>query len=372
MILDARSRRIFFSVLLAVALPLAAAARGRDGRLFDPGARMSERAPKAPPELDQAAFLIGEWDVACSRSGDEGEVTPVRGAASITYMNRGHGVMERFVSEDGGDGHPAYELRLLVFNPAGGVWSYGEASSWTESTRAMSGPPTPGAIVLADAVRPRGGPTLELHRRTMTAGAGGTFTTTEDVSTDLGETWRPRLTCGYTPRGEQAPSLVPSDDLGAPAPGRPEAAAGFDFLLGEHDARHWLLFQGREVRFPSTTTAVYALGGYGILEFDRLDVDPGLPDAGTTVVRLYNRAQRRWESLFVNNRFNSILRFGGRRDGERIVLTNFAVDSTGPFPRFVFHDIGDHGYSWYAERSSDRGETFEKTWTIDVSYRNGD
>lgn len=357
------------ALTLSLAIP-AAAEDGRDGRLFDPGTRMASRAPKAPAELDQAAFLIGEWDVRCTRTPDEGESVETHGVASITHMNRGHGVMERFFSEDwDGGGHPAHEIRLLVFNSGGGVWSYGEASSWAESTRAMSGPPTPGRVVLHDAVRPGGGSSLELHRRSARIEERDGIRTTEEVSRNLGATWTTRLTCDYAPRDERAPALVTSDDLGEPAPSRPAEAAGFDFLLGEHDARHWILFQGREVRFPTTDTAVYALGGHAILEFNWFDLDPNLPDAGTTVLRLYNRAQRRWESIFVNNRFNSVLRFGGRQEGDRIVLTNFDADSTGTLPRFVFYDIGETGYRWYAESSDDRGRTFKKTWTIDVTFR---
>jgi hypothetical protein len=49
------------------------------------------------------------------------------------------------------------------------------------------------------------------------------------------------------------------------------------------------------------------------------------------------------------------------------VLHTFDVDSTGVLSRFVFHDIRENGYRWYAERSQDRGQTFQKTWTIDVT-----
>ena len=77
----------------------------------------------------------------------------------------------------------------------------------------------------------------------------------------------------------------------------------------------------------------------------------------------------RLPSLVFSNRFNSVLRFGGRQEGDRIVLTNFAADSTGTLNRYVFYEIGEKGYRWYAESSTDRGETFTKTWTIDVTPR---
>jgi hypothetical protein len=35
----------------------------------------------------------------------------------------------------------------------------------------------------------------------------------------------------------------------------------------------------------------------------------------------------------------------------------------------VSTDIGEDGYRWYAERSQARGQTFQKTWTIDVTFR---
>ena len=112
-------------------------------------------------------------------------------------------------------------------------------------------------------------------------------------------------------------------------------------------------------------TAVYALNGHAILEHNWYDVDPNVPDAATTIVRIYNRAMRRWESLYLDNRGHSQLFFGGAKDGDKVILHNFEANTTSPLiPRYVFHDIAKDSYAWYAENSTDRGKTFNQTWGI--------
>ena len=77
---------------------------------------------------------------------------------------------------------------------------------------------------------------------------------------------------------------------------------------------------------------------------------------------------RRWESLYMANRGNGALFFGGQDEGDRIVLGLFETNlDFGPMIRFVFHDIQGDEYHWYSESSTDRGQTWTKTWIIDVT-----
>lgn len=364
--------RISLTLLCTLTLvlpPLVLGADGRNGKLFDPGVSMDAKSPGAPQELDAITYVLGDWDVEVETTTPDGETRETTGVAAITFMNRGHAVMERlYVSESDADGNESHEIRFLAFNPGANLWNLGEASSYTESARAMHGSIADGVLTLHDAERPGGRPTLHLWRTTYRRDGAG-FVVTQAVSADLGETFEPRVRRRYRERESRADVLVPASDWGAPASERPEGADGFDFLIGLFDANQWMLFGGRELTFATSASAVYALGGHAILEFHWFDLDPNLPDAATTVLRIYNRAERQWESLFINNRFGSMLHFGGRQEGERIVLTTFDVDSTDTLSRFVFHSIDEDGYRWFAESSTDRGASYNKTWTIDVTRR---
>ena len=123
---------------------------------------------------------------------------------------------------------------------------------------------------------------------------------------------------------ESADLLAVGAGLGSAAPDLPEEARQFDFLLGEWDAYQDItLPTGQNYKFPSTTTAVRAMNGHAILEFNWYDTDPSLADAATSIIRIYNRAMRRWESLYVTNRFNGQLFFGGVKEGDELILTLF-------------------------------------------------
>ena len=160
------------------------------------------------------------------------------------------------------------------------------------------------------------------------------------------------------------------DDIGLASPDRPAEAAQFDFLLGEFDASHWRQSPQGEIRWRSNATAVHVLDGHALLEFDWHEMDPSLPDAATSILRVYNRSMRRWESLFLPNRTNSALYFGGVQEGERIVLHPFDAQTGGnPISQWIFFDIGADAYRWKGLRSLDRGQTFSPTWTIDFARK---
>ena len=357
----------FLATLFAAALAVTPAAAGwRNGTRFDPGVERTGRAAGAPPQLDLVADSIGQYDVEVTTFVTDGEPVVSRGRSEITFINRGHAMMESFHGDDV-DGHPLSSLMFLGFHPASGRWFLAGADSWSESAWVADGGfDDASRLVLATTARPNGG-----IGRTRTRYV---FTPTDDAAPDMrversddgGANWYPVERRVYSRRPPATDFLAPASRYGSPHPDRPAAAAAFDFLIGEWDESHDMTLPGgQRIRWRANGTGVYVLDGAAVLEFSWFDADPSLPDAATTVLRLYNRAMRRWECLYVPNRGHGILYFGGVQEGDRIVLTNFGTHTAaGPLSHYVFHAIGEDSYAWYAERSSDRGASWAKTWTI--------
>lgn len=170
---------------------------------------------------------------------------------------------------------------------------------------------------------------------------------------------------GFT-QEEKSDFLNNENSFGQPAIGRPNEAAQFDFLIGEWTAYQQIQLAPEQwAKFPSNSTAVYVLNGQAVMEHNWYNVDSSLPEAATTIVLIYNRAMRRWECMYLTNRFNSILYFGGVTEGDEIILTPFDTDnSLLSISYFTFYDIDEDSYQWHARTSNDRGETFTRTWTI--------
>ncbi len=354
--------------LAALALAAAAAgAGGHDGRRSDPGAGMTSRAPGAPEPLERLAGRLGQWRIERVRPAADGseEVTGCDG--EVTFFNRGHGLMERLHCPAGDGGDAFDRIALLVFDAGTALWVLGEADSWTESVRLASGELDGEALVLIDADRPSGGSRL-VHRRITAEPTATGWEVRREVSSDGQRSWELRSLERWRRREPTAGFMAARSELGAPDPSLPDEARAFDFLVGHWTMSHAMTFpNGQTVQWTSTTEAVHVLGGRAVMEFDWFDADPNLPDAATTIVRVYNRAMRRWECLYAANRAGTLLHFGGRQEGDRIVLHSFATDSSAPsIPRYVFHGIGDDAYHWYAETSFDRGATFTKSWIIDA------
>lgn len=347
-------------------------AQGRDGRLFDPGVTMTERAEGASQKLDLMAPFLGQWDVALEI--DRGTQEPLRskGTAHVTYMNRGHSLMERsrFGGFEEGDA-PIANISFLSYAKSSQKWSVGEASSFTEASAVYSGDFAEGALVVYRAFRPFGGPVLMLQRRTYRSIGDDGFEMRQEISQDMGATWTPNVLRRYTRRDPEPGFMAPSDDYGAPAPGRAAEAAQFDFLVGEYDASHWrVLPSGQEIRYKTNATAVFILDGNAIMEFDHFDTDPTLPDAATSIVRIYNRAMRQWETLFLPNRSGFVLHFGGVAEGDQIVLHPFGTHTAaGRINQWIFYGVEPDAYRWKGLLSTDRGESFSPNWTIEFTRK---
>ncbi len=342
----------------------------RDGRLHDPGATMTAPAEGAPADLARLTPLVGQWDVEVEQMRPDAEPLVSQGISHITFMNRGHGLMERTRFKDF-DGEGNAQATLGFFSVTrDGRWTVSEGSRWTEAISVTSGGFEGEDLILHDAFRPGGGVRLLMLRRTyVLAGlkdGGKTFEETLELSEDLGETWTTRVRSQYRQREPSADFFPVRKDHGLAGPDRLTEAGEFDFLLGEYQASHWLRRPGTTLQWPANNTAVHVLDGYGILEFNWNDLDPSLPDAATTILRVYNSSMRRWESLFLTNRGHIPLHFGGVREDDRIVLHPFAAQNgSGPLSQWIFHDVRDNAYRWKGLSSVDRGQSWALTWGID-------
>lgn len=346
----------------------ALAQEAQDGHLFDQGRAMTERSERADPELERMKGLLGAWDVAVTTYPTDSTMHEAQGQAEIAYMNRGYAYQERrHVPGYDASGEADHAMSFLVYAPSTGTWGLGEGRSYTETVEVYTGTPEADGLALHTAARRLGGMTLTHVRTTYDMAFGDAFTVTveEQASGD----WRTVERRAYTRRSAAPDLLATAEAHGTPASGLPPEARTFDFLIGTWDAAHRINLGGNWVQFPTTATAVYALGGHAVLEHSWFDLDPSLPDASTTILRLYNRAQRRWESLYMTNRGNTLLKFGGDWEDDRMVLHSFQTRRTDPISRYVFHSIEPDTYRWFSETSTDRGETFAETWTIDFTRR---
>lgn len=358
-------------VTAAVAVGSTSADALRDGRRFDTGRTMTSRAAGAPEQLDRAAFMPGQWDVTYTVTMDD-TLYMAHGTAEITYMNRGHAYLERFYCADfNGSGQELSTMAFLMYNPASEQWLMSVANSYTENIAMYNGSfNSEDDLVLANVLRRLGGANLTYYRSTVHRESNDRFVVELASSNDQSD-WTPLVVKTYARRAPSPDFMAHADDYGSPAPGLPEEARQFDFLVGEWDMANEMTFpDGREVKFPANGTGVYAMNGHAIMEYSWYDVDTNLPDAATTIVRIYNRHMRRWECMYSANRFNGILYFGGAKEGDKIVLHRFDAHAADiPISYWTFHSIGEDSYGWYADTSRDRGQTFAKTWIISATRR---
>ncbi|MEM7586700.1 MAG: hypothetical protein AAF560_25145 [Acidobacteriota bacterium] len=346
------------------------------GSPFDTGREMTKQPSGAPPQLDNLLWTLGDWHVTQQNYRADGTKQDQIGVARWTLMNRGHGLMEtlHLDSLDAKADPLGYDSMLfLTFNPGAETWVLGRADSWSESVEVFNGDSEgKEALLLYSVQRRLGGSLLTFRRvRLEKLRIGGFGMLLEQSNRPTGP-WQRLMTRQYRKvEGAPAVSTDGAQPFGEPAGDRLAEAKQFDFLIGDWDAAQDLTFPGgQRAKFPSRTTAVYALQGRAVLEFNWFDVDPNLPDAAVSILRIYNRAMRRWESLYLSNRGNSLLHFGGRQEGDRMVLHQFATHTgDSPMARYVFHSIENDAYRWFSESSTDRGATFNTTWTIDVTRR---
>lgn len=359
------------SLLLILALPAVALANSRDGRLVDTGLAMEAPASRASAETAGLTALLGEYDVHFSWFVADSLANEADAVASLHFMNRGHGLLERFHCADfDGQGHELSTLSFLMHSPSTQKWLYAIADSYRENIQKFDGSHGDGSWTFEDVLRPRGSANLVRYRIRISDVGGDGFRIESTYAVD-GRGWQRDWVREYRKRDSMPEELQTREDFGRPAEDLPAEARQFDFLIGDWDNSNEMVRpQGQILNFPTREVAVYAMNGHAVLEYIWNDVDPNVPDAATSILRIYNRAMRRWESMYANNRFNGILYFGGVQEGADIVLHPFDADSSQvPISWWTFHDMHENDYGWYANTSRDRGKSFVKTWKIQATRR---
>jgi len=358
------------STLLVLLLISSVQAQVRDGQIYDQGAAMTELAEGASEASSKITFLRGQWDVQYRQFAEGEESHATVATASTTFLNRGHGYMERFRCEDfDGEGHSRSSVIFLTHTPATDLWNLGIADSWNENIRLYTGGFVGDDLVVEAIYRAGGSGKIRHYRISLSPSGEDAF----ELIAEQGfyeEELQKRWARSYS-RREESSGFMEGEALGEAAPGLPTEAHQFDFLLGERDTRHELtLPSGQVAKWPSNATAVRMLDGHAIMEHAWYDVDPNLPDAATTILRIYNRSTRTWESMYTANRGNNILFFGGVKEGDEIILHSFDRHlASGQFSYWTFHTIEADSYGWFANTSTDRGETFKKTWIIEATRK---
>ncbi len=332
-------------------------------KIFDPGFNLSAPSKLAPSETNQLIFILGDWKISETTFSDDKE-TLRNGVSSITFMNRGHGYMERSYFYDNRK-TKEHNISFFAFGKFTKKWMLGSVSEIKEAIEIYDGQFENEILILNTAVRFNGGPNVIFSKLSYTKKSDSQFTTVMEESIDYGKTWHKKRSRIYNKTDQKFKNLAPDFEGGNPE--RVEEAKQFDFLIGEGVAiQNILLPTGNWVKFPSKTTGAYTLNGKAIYEFNWYDVDKQNPESATSIIRIYNRNMRRWESLFYLNRTNSLLYFGGQKEGDSMVLHNFETNSANHFSKFVFYDIGKKQYKWFGENSTDSGKTFKRFWEIDV------
>ena len=268
------------------------------------------------------------------------------------------------------EGSESHIIAFLSYQTAQKSWLFSIYDSYREAIRLYNGASEGDAIVLKASERSYGSTLINVSQLTIQKDKEGSAKLAFEVMNNRDRELSPTISLDLKKRTAGEDFMPVRTDFGMPAPARVPEAAQFDFLIGKYNA-HQIIYQanGNKTEFDSAATAVYVCNGTAILEFLWYDVDPTLPDAAITVLRVYNRSMRQWESLYMANRGNGQLHFGGVKEGDRIVLHPFGTDATRPMSMWVFHDMREGAYDWFGQTSTDRGKTWNKTWIINFSKR---
>jgi len=344
---------------------------GKNGRIFDQGERMTTPSSNAPEGTAALQSWLGDWDVTQTIHIDDTTQKVFEGRAHISLFNRGHGYMERYTSKDYYNSGKTYGTITLITRAGNsGIWMMGLADAYREQCSVFNGNLQNGRLVFRHSERPRGGQQLVHFEASWVSLSENAKRYMLKQSND-GENWKTVVVKEYL--RSDTPIAMPDSTAGygTPAADVPEEARQFDFIVGEWTALNdmFLPQAGRRVQWQANATAVYVLDGRAIMEHNWFNTDPNFPEAATTIIRLYNRAMRRWECIYTTNRFNGQLYFGGVKEGEQIVLTLFDLGSAGPYPYFIFHDMQENSYKWHSLNTSDRGESTTQNWKIEFTRK---
>ncbi|MCB0277932.1 MAG: hypothetical protein KDD94_00415, partial [Calditrichaeota bacterium] len=173
----------------------------RDGKIFDSGLAMKKRADNAPLVLDKLNFMIGQWDIDFTYHPNDTTSISSQGKSEISFMNRGHGIMERnYIQNFNANDDEWNSMSFLAFNTVTKSWSIGIANSFTESIEILDGDFENNKLILRNAIRRLGGATLTYYNYSINQLNDRQFEMIMKTSTDHMKSWKTSYSCRYTKR----------------------------------------------------------------------------------------------------------------------------------------------------------------------------
>ena len=150
----------------------------------------------------------------------------------------------------------------------------------------------------------------------------------------------------------------PHDALG-------DQARVFDRFVGMWDCDYTHLAEDGSVRerHNGTVTFGWILGGHALQDVWSGGVDArGNPASGTSI-RYFDADEDLWTIVWILPQAGVVTTMRGGAVGDRIVLEGANAD--GSARRWSFNDIEHDSFSWWGERSTDGGST----WQLEADYR---
>ena len=332
----------------------------------DSGIDLITPSKLAPLQTSEFSFALGSWEVIESKISKDGKAHIRNGFSKITFVNRGHGYIENSTLVDSNNIRDS-AISFFAFGKTTQKWMMGRVSERREAVEMYDGVLENKVLVFKSAVRRSGGVNVTLTRISYVEKKNKGFVVTTEQSIDYGKSWTKTGERQYKQTKLDLASIFKEANKKNDA--RSKEQKQFDFLIGDGKATQNIrLPTGKWVKFPASASAERVLNGKAVYEYNWYNVDTRNPETATSIIRIYNRNMRRWETLFYSNRANTLFFFGGKKEGDRIVLHNFETHSENMFSRWIFYDIKEKGYRWFAESSNDRGKTFNKTWEIEVEF----
>jgi hypothetical protein len=171
------------------------------------------------------------------------------------------------------------------------------------------------------------------------------------------------------PQMQDPTALVPVEDVLSYRQGVPQAAAQFDFLLGEWDARTTRYRpDGSELAsYPGTWRARHLHDRRVLLDEFTARLDDGSEISYMATLRTFSPATGRWEMTFlIAHQPQRISSFSGVFEAGEMRLEGIGhtLDGSPVKARVRFHDISPAGFSWENRVSLDDGASWYRDSVI--------
>ena len=332
----------------------------------DSGIDLTAPSKLAPLQTNEFNFALGSWQIEETNFSKDGKTSIRNGFSKITFVNRGHGYIENSTLVDESN-ISDYTISFFAFGKVTQKWMMGRVNERREAVEMYDGVLENKMLVFKSAVRRSGGIDVTLIRISYVQKKASDFAVIIEESIDYGKSWVAVSETIYNKTKRDLTSTFKNTRTENDK--RSKEQKQFDFLIGDGKATQSIqLPTGKWIKFPASASAERVLNGKAIYEYNWYNVDKRNPETATSIIRIYNRNMRRWETLFYSNRANTLFFFGGKKEGDRIVLHNFETHSENIFSKWIFYDIKEKGYRWFAESSTDGGKIFNKTWEIVVDF----